>query len=229
MFPEIPGSGWSGVHQEPRHLYLSSEAGKTLWGKFPQGSWRGWQELLRSAPLGCCSALLFWPQLCCGAPGSDVTKLVSTLLLPHPHPFPVAVISGQALSTECPPPFWVSRAGGPSPRWPGDKVGSVYLEVGVFGSGRTWELCGDPVSHTYGSGENLLLVTALPLTWEGTRSCSLQCHLSHLQNGFVAIGSRGDRSCFRLPKKLGHLSFQTTYAQPGLEVGLKLSCEKCLC
>lgn len=57
----------------------------------------------------------------------------------------------------------------------------------------------------------------------------MQCHLPHLQNGFVAIGSRGDRSGFRLPKKLGPLSFQTTYARPGLEVGLKLFFEKCLC
>lgn len=162
MFPEIPGSGWSGVHQEPRHLYLSSEAGKTLWGKFPQGSWRGWQELLRSAPLGCCSALLFWPQLCCGAPGSDVTKLVSTLLLPHPHPFPVAVISGQALSTECPPlsgcPEQAAQVrDGLGTRWAACIWKWVYLEVGELGS------CAGILFHT-------------PTVVERTYSWSQPCH-----------------------------------------------------
>lgn len=136
LFPEIPGSGWSGVHHEPRHLYLSSEAGKTLWGKFLSGRGEaGGNSSARRAPLRCCSAFLFWPQLCCGAPGLDVTKLVSTLLLPHPHPFPVAVISGQALRIDCSsslsgyPQQAAQVCGGL-----GIKVGRVQSEVGELGS-----------------------------------------------------------------------------------------------
>lgn len=55
---------------------------------------------MRRAPLACCSVLLSWTQPGRWAPGWDVTKLVSTFLLPHPHP--CFVIPGLALRAEWP-------------------------------------------------------------------------------------------------------------------------------
>lgn len=76
----------------PRQGELYEET--LLWGR---GKTAG-DSSARRAPLACCSAL--WTQPGLWAPGWDVTKLVSTFLLPHPHPY--FVIPVLALPAEWP-------------------------------------------------------------------------------------------------------------------------------
>lgn len=78
-----------------------AKTGKTLRGNSALGSQEGCRRFsVRRAPLACCSVLLSWTQPGRRAPGWDVTKLVSTFLLPHPHPY--FVIPVLALRAEWP-------------------------------------------------------------------------------------------------------------------------------
>lgn len=137
------------------------------------------------------------------------------------------MILGPALRTEHPSSLWVSRTDGLSLRCPGDEVGSVHSGVGEFSV--MWGSC----FHTL-RGVERTSSWSQPCHWpeKGQR---LRCHRPHLQNGFAALGSRGDPSCFRLPRKLGPLSLQSGLAQQrltlgsGLGVELQLVFEKFLC